>query len=553
MDKMKLNLGELYDSDIDGLIKEIKSSNLSTKSMNTVLQALNFISSFMNDLRNGKKLLSSYLRKILGILTKSEIESIVTKSKISSESKSPESLSEGSSNDISDSSDASDNNIDNHISSVANDNKGISGDYNKKIRKKREGGRKGVDDYPNAELVNLFLEALSKGDPCLKCNIGKLYPSESRRSLSFFGNAPINVKKILREVLRCNSCGAEFVAGKAEHSYDKTFRIATMLYKVSGFPMYRLSNFSDFFGIKVSDSVMYREVKTLYDNCIKKVMVSLKKSIKKNDVFYADDTAAKILSLHKDGKSGNVPATILLSQGTNDIVYYMIGPGVCGKKISEFIVGNKKLMVDASNHNNVKLQPNVKLEVFYCLAHLVRKFKDISERYPVDCEYFLNELSQIYDNDNKMKNHSANDRLQYHNLHSKIHIDNIESYANKLFDSKQVEPNSEFGKVLNYFLKRKEGFSKFLYVGGVALDNNIAERHLKFLILERKNSLFYYSIESAKMWGDCASLVATCIINGVEVFNYFNWLQDNEDNLEEGNYLPWDYLSWLENEKVLAA
>ncbi|MFO8002854.1 transposase, partial [Thioalkalivibrio sp.] len=77
-------------------------------------------------------------------------------------------------------------------------------------------------------------------------------------------------------------------------------------------------------------------------------------------------------------------------------------------------------------------------------------------------------------------------------------------------EKKLVEPNSGLGKAIKYMLKHWKKLTRFLEVPGTPLDNNIAERALKYAILHRKNALFYKTQNGAKVGDLFMSLIHTC-------------------------------------------
>ncbi len=120
---------------------------------------------------------------------------------------------------------------------------------------------------------------------------------------------------------------------------------------------------------------------------------------------------------------------------------------------------------------------------------------------------------------------------------------------------KLVEPNSALGKAMNYWLNNKTGLTRFLKVKGAPLDNNKSERALKSIILQRKNSLFFKTRNSAAIWSGLSSIVRTCEANGINGFAYFNWIQTNWNKVQKdaSSYLPWKYLEYRNNTELVAA
>jgi hypothetical protein len=108
---------------------------------------------------------------------------------------------------------------------------------------------------------------------------------------------------------------------------------------------------------------------------------------------------------------------------------------------------------------------------------------------------------------------------------------------------------------MNYWLNHKKGLTRFLTVKGVPLDNNKSERALKSMILQRKNSLFFKTKNSAAILSGLSSIVRTCEANSINGFAYLNWIQNNWVKVQKdaSNYLPWKYLAYINNTELVAA
>jgi hypothetical protein len=138
---------------------------------------------------------------------------------------------------------------------------------------------------------------------------------------------------------------------------------------------------------------------------------------------------------------------------------------------------------------------------------------------------------------------SADDRLAYHQAHSKRTMDDLKQWLQRQFDEKLVEPNSALGEAINYLLKRWDSLTLFLRKAGAPLDNNICERALKKAILHRKNSLFYKTRNGARVGDTYMSLIYTCELNGVNALDYLNQLQVNSEDVAKhpDRWMPWNY------------
>ena len=73
--------------------------------------------------------------------------------------------------------------------------------------------------------------------------------------------------------------------------------------------------------------------------------------------------------------------------------------------------------------------------------------------------------------------------------------------------------------------------------------NNIVERALKRAILHRKNSLFYKTLTGASVGDLYMSLIATCIQNKADPFDYLNAAETHAAEVarDPGAWMPWNY------------
>jgi hypothetical protein len=170
---------------------------------------------------------------------------------------------------------------------------------------------------------------------------------------------------------------------------------------------------------------------------------------------------------------------------------------------------------------------------------------DLYDRFTDECRYVIKAFKVIYHNDQVAREQglSAEQRLSYHQAHSKATMDNLKQWFGRQFDEKLVEPNSALGEAITYLLKRWDSMTLFLRKAGAPLDNNICERALKKAILHRKNSLFYKTRKGARVGDIYMSLIYTCELNGVNAFDYLNQLQINTAEVAEhpDRWMPWNY------------
>ncbi len=181
----------------------------------------------------------------------------------------------------------------------------------------------------------------------------------------------------------------------------------------------------------------------------------------------------------------------------------------------------------------------------FCLAHGLRKFSDIEEAFPQPCRYVLEILEAVFAHERTSgeRHLSDEERLAYHREHSAPPMQALHDWLEAQFENREVEPSSSLGKALNYLLNHWTELTQFLRVSGAPLDNNIAERALKLMIRQRRNSLFFASAYSASVASLLCSVIATAMNAGVNVVEYLVVLQQRRGEVMERpqQWLPWNY------------
>ena len=119
----------------------------------------------------------------------------------------------------------------------------------------------------------------------------------------------------------------------------------------------------------------------------------------------------------------------------------------------------------------------------------------------------------------------------------------------------KTEPNSGLGKAVSYLLNHWEALTLFLREKGAPLDNNLCERALKKVILNRKNALFYKSPNGAMVGDLFMSLIHTCELNGVNPFRYLTALQRHATEVKHApaDWMPWNHAHTLARLQAPAA
>jgi hypothetical protein len=236
--------------------------------------------------------------------------------------------------------------------------------------------------------------------------------------------------------------------------------------------------------------------------------------------------------------------------GAHKIALFFTGAKHAGENIAEVLKRRARglpapiQMCDALARNSPK-PAGVRTLLANCLAHGRRQFVEVAENFPEECRYVLETLGGVYHNDALAREQqlSAEERLRFHQEHSKPLMQELQQWMNAQFDEHKVEPNSGLGKAISYLLNHWTKLTLFLSQPRVPLDNNIVERALKKAILNRRNALFYKTLNGAAVGDLFMSLIHTCELNGANPFDYLAELLRHPEELKQkaSEWMPWNY------------
>jgi hypothetical protein len=111
----------------------------------------------------------------------------------------------------------------------------------------------------------------------------------------------------------------------------------------------------------------------------------------------------------------------------------------------------------------------------------------------------------------------------------------------------KTEPNPGLGKAISYLLNHWLKLTLLLRQAGAPVDNNIVERALKKAILNRRNALFYKTLNGAGVGDLLMSLIHTCELNKANPFYYLTELQKHSQQLKQkpSEWMHWNYRETL--------
>ena len=161
----------------------------------------------------------------------------------------------------------------------------------------------------------------------------------------------------------------------------------------------------------------------------------------------------------------------------------------------------------------------------------------------------LETLGGVYHNDALTREQalSPEGRLGFHQQHSGPLMNQLHEWMEAQLAEHKTEPNSGLGKAISYLLNHWTKLTLFLRQAGAPIDNNIVERALKKAILNRRNALFYKTLNGAGVGDLFMSLIHTCELNGANPFDYLTELLRHSAELKQrpSEWMPWNYRDTL--------
>ena len=268
--------------------------------------------------------------------------------------------------------------------------------------------------------------------------------------------------------------------------------------------------------------------------------------LRRSERLFADETTAPVLDPGRGRtKTGQLWAYARDDRpwGSNDppMVAYVYAADRKGER-AEAHIGNFAgiLQVDGYGGYAALAKRRQQVLLAFCWAHVRRKFYELADTSPVATEV-LRRIALLYAIEDEVRGHPARQRRSVRDYRSRVIVDDLHQYLEAR--NRQVSAKAKLGEAIRYALTRWGGLSRFLDDGRVDLDNNVVERSIRPLALNRKNALFAGSDEGGDNWAVIATLIENCKLSGI---NPQTWLAQTLTRLAHGHpansvgeLMPW--------------
>jgi hypothetical protein len=282
-------------------------------------------------------------------------------------------------------------------------------------------------------------------------------------------------------------------------------------------------------------------------------------------VVFNDDTTMRVLGLTPEQRAAALGEDVaeertgiftsgIISIGEGHrIALFFTGARHAGENLTEILKRRSQAlpapiqMCDGLDQN---LPKEFKTLLCRCVAHARRKYVDVAGSFPEEVRFVLNTLKEVFKIDARARTEGLDpkQRLKLHQDESGPLMEALRKWMTAQFAERKIEPNSGLGKAIKHMDRNWEALTCFLRVENAPLDNNITERALKKAIRHRRNSLFYKTLNGARVGDVHMTLIHTAELNGVNAFDYLVALLRHPMQVaaSPGEWMPWNYLTTLE-------
>jgi transposase len=290
-------------------------------------------------------------------------------------------------------------------------------------------------------------------------------------------------------------------------------------------PLYRQEQIFRREGVHISRQVMSEWMIKLGE-ALKPLIGLMHEQILDSEIVHADETPVKILT--KDGVRTSHQAYMwqLSRWGPNPRVIFEFDMSR-KKEVAEKLLGSYAgyVQIDGYGGYDVLFRDCTTRIRVGCMAHVIRKFKDLIAATPPEqqaahpAKKVIKMIKALYDIEDVARPFDREARRQYRIKQGAEKM--MEELMQFVADERQsVASSSPYYAALRYADEELPQINHYLKHGAIELDNNLAENAMRPFALGKKNWLFMCSEDGAQASANIYSLLITAKANRIEPHTY---------------------------------
>jgi transposase len=400
-------------------------------------------------------------------------------------------------------------------------------------RVKRRKGRRALANFENLPVKTYVYELSAEERPCPSCGVErKEIGSEKSWQIEYI---PGHFERLehVRKKYACPSCERAGenpqieVAAKAETAIEKGFAGPGLLAFIvtSKFadylPLYRLEDIFERQGFEISratQSVWCGDVADVVEPLYERMA----ERVRESHVVATDDTVLPMLS---PGQTQPARMWVYVGDEANpyNVFDFTLNRSREGPK--EFLKDyTQVLLADAYGGYNGVVAGNA-ITRAGCWSHSRRKFVEAEKSAPEIAREAVTLMDALFAVERQAKDVAVAERLELRQKQSAPIL--AELHRKLLIWKEQLLPKHPMADAVNYTLGQWEALTVFTTDGAVPIDNNVSEREMKRVVLNRKNSLFVGNPRGGRTAAILASLTSSCRRHDMDPHLYFMQLLVN--------------------------
>jgi transposase len=186
-----------------------------------------------------------------------------------------------------------------------------------------------------------------------------------------------------------------------------------------------------------------------------------------------------------------------------------------------------------------------------CWSHARRKIIEAEKVAPEIAREAVEMVRALYAVEKQASDFSIAERLDLRQKQSAPMLARL--HEKLLLWKEQLLPKHPMAEAVNYALGQWDALSVFCSDGAVPIDNNVSEREMKRVVLNRKNSLFVGNARGGRTAAILASLTSTCRRHDVDPQLYLTQLLINLPVMRIGDLSDWLPDRWKTAQKTRLA
>ena len=239
-------------------------------------------------------------------------------------------------------------------------------------------------------------------------------------------------------------------------------------------------------------------------------------------------------------------------------VAYVYAPDRKAERPIAHLAGFKGILQVDGYAGYRKLAERGDVQLAFCWSHVRRRFYELAAAgpAPIASEALEAHRRALRHREGHPRPQSPRSAALVRQQKSRPLVDALEPWLRAKLGL--ISQKTKLAEAIRYALSRWEGLTRFLDDGRIEIDNNVVERSIRPIALNRKNALFAGSDGGAEHWAVIASLIETCKLNDVEPLAYLadvlTRIVNGHPNSQIDELLPWAYPNvktsrpWPEND-----